>query len=88
MRRLCRGDNRLVGRSLLVRYGGFAWFCAMEDSYRHRGMRRAFVRQLRQKGIADGATLAAIGTVPRHWFLDPAFLEHAYQDKAFPIGQG
>jgi len=25
--------------------------------------------------------------VPRHYFFDPAFLEHAYQDKAFPIGE-
>ncbi len=26
--------------------------------------------------------------VPRHYFFDPAFLVHAYQDKAFPIGEG
>ena len=60
----------------------------MEDSYRHRGMRRAMVNQLREKGIADARVLAAIEKVPRHLFLDQAFLEHAYQDKAFPIGEG
>ncbi len=26
--------------------------------------------------------------MPRHLFLDRAFLEHAYEDKAFPIGSG
>jgi protein-L-isoaspartate(D-aspartate) O-methyltransferase len=32
--------------------------------------------------------LAAIGKVPRHVFFENALLEHAYQDKAFPIGEG
>lgn len=41
---------------------------------------------LRQRGIADEPVLAAIGAVPRHFFLDKAFEEHAYEDKAFPIG--
>lgn len=60
----------------------------MEDSYRHRGMRRALVRTLRGKGITNEAVLAAINKVPRHFFFDNALLEHAYQDKAFPIGEG
>jgi len=59
-----------------------------EDSYRHRGMRRALVRTLKQKGISDPNVLKAIEKVPRHVFFDKAFLEHAYQDKAFPIGEG
>ena len=45
------------------------------------------MKLLREKGIQDENVLAAIGKVPRHYFFDPAFLEHAYQDKAFPIGQ-
>ena len=32
--------------------------------------------------------LAAVGAVPRHLFFEPAFEAHAYQDKAFPIGEG
>lgn len=60
----------------------------MEDSYRHRGMRRSLVKILRGKGILDEAVLEAIGRVPRHFFFDNALLEHAYQDKAFPIGEG
>jgi protein-L-isoaspartate(D-aspartate) O-methyltransferase len=58
------------------------------DSYRHRGLRRTLVEELRRKGIRDERVLAAIGTVPRHLFFDPAFQAHAYQDKAFPIGEG
>lgn len=41
---------------------------------------------LRRKGIADEAVLAAMNAVPRHFFLDRAFEEHAYEDKPFPIG--
>lgn len=58
------------------------------DSYRHRGLRRTLVEELRRKGIRDERVLAAIGTVPRHLFFEAAFQPHAYQDKAFPIGEG
>jgi len=60
----------------------------LEDSYRHKGLRRKLVEELRQKGIQDEQVLEAIGQIPRHWFLDSAFLEHAYEDKAFAIGEG
>lgn len=59
----------------------------MEDTYRHKGMRRRLVEGLRKKGIKDERVLEAIGNLPRHYFLDKAFEEHAYQDKAFPIGK-
>ncbi|PTB92403.1 protein-L-isoaspartate O-methyltransferase [Marivirga lumbricoides] len=60
----------------------------IEDNYKHQGMRRGLVRKLREKGIYDERVLRAIGTIPRHVFFEKAFLEHAYQDKAFPIGHG
>lgn len=60
----------------------------MIDSYKHIGLRMALVEHLRKKGIKDENVLAAIGAVPRHFFLDSAFEEHAYQDKAFAIGEG
>lgn len=41
---------------------------------------------LRRRGINDEAVLAAMGAVPRHFFLEKAFEEHAYEDKPFPIG--
>jgi protein-L-isoaspartate(D-aspartate) O-methyltransferase len=58
-----------------------------EDTYKHRGKRNGLVKIISGKGIKDPNVLRAIGTVPRHYFFDPAFLEHAYQDKAFPIGE-
>ncbi len=50
-------------------------------------MRRQLVEHLRNKGITDPAVLEAIGNLPRHFFLDKAFEEWAYQDKPFPIGK-
>ena len=58
------------------------------DTYRHQGQRRALVRELRLRGIHDERVLAALAAVPRHLFFAPAFEAHAYQDKAFPIGEG
>ncbi|MBS0000678.1 MAG: protein-L-isoaspartate(D-aspartate) O-methyltransferase [Cyclobacteriaceae bacterium] len=60
----------------------------LEDSYRHKGLRRKLAQTLKKKGIRDERIIRAIEKVPRHYFFDQAFLEHAYQDKAFPIGQG
>ena len=59
-----------------------------EDNYRHKGMRKSLVEELKNKGISDENVLNAINTVPRHVFLDSSFLNFAYQDKAFPIGSG
>ncbi len=60
----------------------------IEDNYKHKGMRRQLVNKVRAKGISDERVLRAMNAVPRHAFLDNAFLSHAYQDKAFQIGEG
>jgi protein-L-isoaspartate(D-aspartate) O-methyltransferase len=60
----------------------------MADSFEAKGRRKKLVEELRQKGITDEEVLRAINTVPRHIFMDPAFLNHAYVDKAFPIASG
>ncbi|OEK00718.1 protein-L-isoaspartate O-methyltransferase [Roseivirga sp. 4D4] len=60
----------------------------MEDSYRHKGMRRQLVKTVQAQGIKDERVLAAIGKIPRHFFFENALVEHAYEDKAFPIGAG
>jgi protein-L-isoaspartate(D-aspartate) O-methyltransferase len=60
----------------------------MTDSFEAKGKRKKLVAELRQKGITDEDVLRAIDTVPRHLFMDPAFLVHAYTDKAFPITSG
>ena len=60
----------------------------MVDNFRHKGLRQQLVQEVYDKGIRDDKVLAAIGKIPRHLFMDKAFLEFAYQDKAFPIGCG
>lgn len=60
----------------------------MNDTYRHKGLRKQMVEEIRRKGICDEGVLRALDTVPRHLFLDSSFLKFAYQDQAFPIGSG
>ena len=60
----------------------------MTDTFEAKGKRKKLVAELRKKGISDEEVLRAINTVPRHLFMDPAFLIHAYVDKAFPITSG
>jgi protein-L-isoaspartate(D-aspartate) O-methyltransferase len=57
----------------------------IEESFEAKGRRLKLIAELRGKGIADEDVLDAMNRVPRHLFMDPAFLNHAYQDKAFPI---
>lgn len=60
----------------------------IRDDYRHKGLRRKMLQELREMGIENETVLAAMDEVPRHAFLDPAFVEHAYQNKAFRIAAG
>ena len=60
----------------------------IDDNYKLRGLRNKLVKKLREKGIRDEAVLTAISRVPRHVFFENALIDHAYQDKAFPIGEG
>jgi protein-L-isoaspartate(D-aspartate) O-methyltransferase len=60
----------------------------LQDTYRHKGLRKRLVDQIRAKGIQDERVLEAVNQVPRHLFLDSSFLEFAYEDKPFPIGSG
>ena len=57
----------------------------MEDSYRHKGLRKKLIDSLQVKGISNPAILEAMMKIPRHFFLDKAFEEWAYKDVAFPI---
>ncbi|MBO0341214.1 MAG: protein-L-isoaspartate(D-aspartate) O-methyltransferase [Bacteroidota bacterium] len=58
----------------------------MKDTLKHRGMRKNLAEIVATKGVTDKKVLEAIKTIPRHLFLDSGFEDHAYQDKAFPIG--
>lgn len=60
----------------------------MEDSFRHKGLRKKLVELLRSKGIIDETVLSAMDKVPRHLFMDSSFINFSYSDQAFPIGSG
>jgi protein-L-isoaspartate(D-aspartate) O-methyltransferase len=45
------------------------------------------VEVVRQKGVKDEKVLQALEKIPRHFFLDSAFDEVAYEDRAFPIAE-
>jgi len=60
----------------------------IQDTYRHKGLRKKLVDTIREKGIRNEDVLEAINKIPRHQFLDSSFLNFAYQDQAFPIGSG
>ncbi|NNK83861.1 MAG: protein-L-isoaspartate(D-aspartate) O-methyltransferase [Flavobacteriaceae bacterium] len=57
----------------------------MKDTFKHKGLRQKLVEVIKSKGITDQNVLDAIGKIPRHLFMDSSFLDHAYQDKPFPI---
>ena len=60
----------------------------MNDTFRHKGLRKQLVELLKSKSISNVSVLKAIEQVPRHLFFDNAFVERAYEDIAFPIGAG
>lgn len=60
----------------------------LDDTYQHKGLRRQLIGVLREKGITDERVLEAMNQIPRHFFLDSAFDKIAYEDRAFPIGEG
>jgi protein-L-isoaspartate(D-aspartate) O-methyltransferase len=59
-----------------------------EDTYRHKGLRKKLIDSIRDKGITDENVLDAMMKIPRHYFMDTALEHIAYQDRAFPIGEG
>lgn len=59
-----------------------------EDTFRHKGLRKKLIDGIREKGITDENVLRAMMNIPRHYFLDKALDDKAYEDRAFPIGEG
>ena len=60
----------------------------MEDTFRHKGLRKILIDSINKKGISDNKVLNIMNEIPRHLFMDNAFIQFAYKDKAFPIGSG
>jgi protein-L-isoaspartate(D-aspartate) O-methyltransferase len=49
---------------------------------------RMVERQIERRGVKNPRVLEAMRTVPRHLFVPQPYREHAYQDRALPIGRG
>lgn len=60
----------------------------MQDTFRHQGLRKRLVIELKGEGIKDEKVLKAIEKIPRHFFIETLFEDDAYENKPFPIGRG
>jgi protein-L-isoaspartate(D-aspartate) O-methyltransferase len=61
----------------------------MQDSFKHKGMRRQLIAELRKDSrLTNERIFEAFDHIPRHFFLDQAFVEQAYTNMAFQIGAG
>lgn len=60
----------------------------LQDSYKLQGKRKQLVSEIKEMGITSPKVLAAIQKVPRHFFFPDDFLDKAYENIAFPIGNG
>ena len=60
----------------------------MQDTFRHQGLRKRLVQELRDLGIQNEKVLKVIEKIPRHFFIETTFGDDAYDNKPFPIGRG
>lgn len=63
------------------------YFYPVIDSFRHKGLRKRLIQELRELGIKEEAVLRAIEKIPRHLFIDASFEDQAYENSPFPIGR-
>ncbi len=49
-------------------------------------VRKSMVKRIEQQGVKDKVVLAAMESVPRHFFLEPGLASQAYIDASLPIG--
>ncbi len=60
----------------------------MIDGFLHKGLRQKLVETIKMKGITNSLVIAAIGKIPRHYFVESYLESSAYEDRALPIGAG
>ena len=78
-------ESRLLDIQSLM----YICFMQFQDTFKHKGMRNMLINELKKdQRITNQAIFSAFNEVPRHFFLDRAFLEQAYSNKAFQIGAG
>ena len=56
-----------------------------EDRPLHKGLRNKLINHIREKGITDENVLQSMLNVPRHFFLDSAFEQQAYEDRPYTV---
>ena len=59
----------------------------MVDTYKLKGLREKLIKEIAAKGIKDEKVLEAIRMIPRHYFVESAFAESSYEDRALPIDE-
>lgn len=59
---------------------------ARSDLMATEAPRRAMAARVAREGVKDPQVLAALETVPRHLFIEPALSAQAYTDVSLPIG--
>ena len=59
-----------------------------EDTDHDIKLRRRLVNGIKEKGINSERVLEAINKVPRQFFMPAELADMAYEDRAFPIGEG
>jgi len=57
----------------------------INDNFLLQGKRQKLVELLKHEGIKDNKVLSAMTTLPRHYFVNPMYVEHAYDNKPLPI---
>ncbi len=60
----------------------------MQDTFRHKGLRKLLIKELKELGILDENVLNVIQEIPRHLFIELSFEDKAYENTPFPIGSG
>ena len=61
--------------------------CRDDDQYRAARLEMV-AKTIEARGVSDPRVLHAMRTVPRHCFVPPEYLDHAYEDHPLPIGFG
>lgn len=62
--------------------------CTMEDNFKHKGLRKKLIEDIRKTGGVDAKVLEVMESIPRHFFFEKAFEHFAYENTAFQIGSG
>ena len=56
-----------------------------EDNFFQKGKRQQLVKLLAQEGISDKRVLEVMAELPRHFFVNTTYADHAYDNKPLPI---